>query len=96
MKRHKGEMGRQWTGSEMGKKIKENEYPEVVPLTVITLSLSFSQSTKELELDILSMVLLKDRCECYSKRYSCLTKNYHHMQACDNYYTKLYITNKYT
>ena len=29
----KGEMGRQWTGSEMGKKIKEKEYPEVVPLT---------------------------------------------------------------
>ena len=33
MKRHKGEMGRQWTGSEMGKKIKENGYTEVVPLT---------------------------------------------------------------
>ena len=33
MKQHKGEMGRQWTGSEMGKKMKENEYPEVVPLT---------------------------------------------------------------
>ena len=33
MKQHKGEMGRQWTGSEMGKKIKEKEYPEVVPLT---------------------------------------------------------------
>ena len=30
---HKGEMGRQWTGSEMGKKLKENEYPRVVPLT---------------------------------------------------------------
>ena len=38
MKQHKGEMGRQWTGSEMGKKIKENEYPEVVPLTVMSLS----------------------------------------------------------
>ena len=29
----KGEMGRQWTGSEMGKKVKGNGYPEVVPLT---------------------------------------------------------------
>ena len=29
----KGEMGRQWTGSEMGKKIKENKYPGVVPDT---------------------------------------------------------------
>ena len=59
---------------------------------VFTISLSFSQFTKELEPDILSMVYLNDRCECYSKRYSCLTKNYHHTQVCDNYYTKLYIT----
>ena len=30
----KGKRGRQWTRSEMGKKIKGNIYPEVVPLTV--------------------------------------------------------------
>ena len=52
-----------------------------------TLSLSFSQITKELWPDIISMVFLNDRCECYSKRCSCLTKNYSHTQACDNYYT---------
>ena len=39
------------------------------------------------------MVFFNDRSECYSKRYSCLTKNYCHILACDNYYTKLYITN---
>ena len=37
--------------------------------------------------------ILNDKSEGYSKEYSCLTKNYHHTQACDNYYTKLYITN---
>ena len=30
----KGEMGRQWTGSKMRKKIKGKGYPKVVPLTV--------------------------------------------------------------
>ena len=42
---------------------------------------------------IISKVFLYDRSECYGKEYSCLTKNYHHMQVCDNYYTNLYITN---
>ena len=34
MKQHEREMGRQWTGSEMGKKIKGNGYPQVVPLAI--------------------------------------------------------------
>ena len=41
---------------------------------------------------IISKVFLYDRSGCYDKEYSCLTNNYHHTKACDNYYTKLYIT----
>ena len=35
--------------------------------------------------------VLSDRYECYSKEYSCLA-NYSHTHACDNYYTKMYIS----
>ena len=36
--------------------------------------------------------VLSDRYEHHSKEYSCLA-NYSHMHACDNYYTKMYISN---
>ena len=52
----------------------------------------FSQFTKEFEPDIIINGILNDKSEGYSKEYSCLVKNYHYMQVCDNYYTKMYIT----